>query len=38
MKMWGSGGTAPHIPNLSIRCRCIVKFTTWPICPWGKRS
>jgi len=27
MMIWGSGGTAPHIPNLRMRWRWVVNFT-----------
>jgi hypothetical protein len=33
---WGSGGIAPHIPDLGIRWLCVVSFTPRPLYPWGK--
>jgi hypothetical protein len=34
---WGSGDTAPRIPNLDTRWRWIVSFTPRPLYPRGKR-
>jgi hypothetical protein len=35
-RYWDSGGTAPHILNLSIRWKWVVSFVPWPLYPSGK--
>jgi len=35
--LWGSGGTAPCILNLSARWRQLVSFTPWLLYHWGER-